>query len=174
MTETRRVHILRASESHIPAIVKLWKEFIDFHKDIDPFYTISKEGPARFAEYIREHLEKDDSLILVGLLGDDVVSYSIARVLKRPPVFDGGEYGDIVDLAVTSALRRKGIGEQMLDFMLEWFRSRGLSRVELRVAAGNQIGNTFWRKQGFQEFTSTLYREFGQEPRGTGLDNRKG
>jgi ribosomal protein S18 acetylase RimI-like enzyme len=61
----------------------------------------------------------------------------------------------------------------MLDFIMDWFRSRGLSRVELRVAAGNQVGSAFWRKQGFEEFTTTLYRELGQEPDGPGPDNRK-
>ncbi len=159
MTESENLYIAKALESHIPAIVELWKEFIDFHKDIDPFYARSKDGHVRFAEYVKELLKKDDSLVLVGLLGDDVVSYAIARVLKRPPVFEGAEYGDIVDLAVTSGRRRSGIGEQMLDSVFHWLRSRGLSRVELRVATGNQIARAFWRKQGFEEFTRTLSRE---------------
>jgi len=165
MTEEAGVLVQNASKSHIPDIVELWKEFIDFHKEIDPFYTRSRDGHVKFGEYVERLLGEDDSLVLVALLGENVVAYSIARVLKHPPVFDAGEFGDIVDLAVTAAHRRKGIGKQMLDSVLDWLKSRGLSRVELRVTPGNDIGYSFWRKHGFKECTHTLLRTLESDPK---------
>jgi ribosomal protein S18 acetylase RimI-like enzyme len=143
----------------------LWKEFIDFHKEIDPFYTRSRNGHIKFGEYVERQLDKKDSLVLVGLCGGKVVAYAISRILKHPPVLTAGQYGDIVDLAVTANHRRKGVGNLMLDSTVKWFQSRGLSRAELRVAPQNHIGYSFWRKHGFKECTHTLYRQLGSNQR---------
>jgi len=36
-------------------------------------------------------------------------------------------------------------GEGMLTEIPCWFRSRGIGKIELSVAAHNSIGNAFWR-----------------------------
>ena len=36
--------ILEANRSDLPEIVDLGKEFMDYHKDLDHFYTRSKDG----------------------------------------------------------------------------------------------------------------------------------
>lgn len=158
MTGGAKVLIQKASESHIPKIVELWKEFIDFHKGIDSFYTRSKDGHVKFGEYIGRLLTEDDSLVLVALHAEEVVGFGIARILEYPPVFEADKYGDLIDLGVTADYRRSGIGEMMLDSILEWYRSRGISRIELRVVPKNRIGYSFWRKHGFEECTHTLLR----------------
>jgi ribosomal protein S18 acetylase RimI-like enzyme len=161
MAQDMNVLVEKASKSHIPEIVELWKEFIDFHKDIDPFYTRSKDGHAKFGEYIEKLLSEDDSLVLVAVHAARAVGFGIARILKYPPVFEADQYGDLIDLAVTADHRRSGIGNMMLDSILEWYRSRGISRIELRVVPHNRIGYSFWRKHGFKECTHTLFRHLG-------------
>lgn len=136
----------------------MWKEFIDFHREIDPFYTRSRDGHVKFGEYIERLLGDDDSLALVALQANKVIGFGIARILKYPPVFEADEYGDLIDLAVTADHRRSGVGEMMLDSILKWYRSRGISRIELRVVPSNRIGYSFWRKHGFKQCTHTLLR----------------
>lgn len=152
------MEILPAAESHVPQIVELWKEFEDFHKEIDSFFSRSKDGHVKFGEFVQKQMDSDDSLVLVAVDGKDLIAYSISRISKYPPVFELDRYGDIIDLAVTSTHRRKGIGTEMLGKIYEWFKSRGIDRVELRVAARNRIGYSFWKKRGFEDYIHTLYR----------------
>ena len=44
------MEITEARENHIPEIAGLWKEFMDFHKDIDPRFPMCKEAANRILE----------------------------------------------------------------------------------------------------------------------------
>lgn len=147
---------MQAENTHIPAILGLWKELMDFHKDIDPLFTRSADGHVSMEEHIQELIQSEEAQVLVALDRTRVVAYSIAEILARPPVFQHRAFGAISDLAVTSEYRRKGIGEKMLQKMIKWFELHDLDRIELRVASRNEVGYAFWRKHGFQDYMHVL------------------
>jgi hypothetical protein len=60
------INYRQAIEKDIPAIVELWKEFIDFHKIRDSFFSRSKEGPENFGKFIAENLRKNDAIVYVA------------------------------------------------------------------------------------------------------------
>ncbi|MFB0563558.1 MAG: GNAT family N-acetyltransferase [Candidatus Lokiarchaeia archaeon] len=152
------MEIVRATFSHVSGIVELWKELMDFHKNIDSFFSRREDGHINFEKYVKELIESDDSLVLAALDEGHVVAYSISQISEYPPVFQIEKYGHIWDMAVKSDYRRKGIGGRMLAKILEWFEQRKINRIELRVVPKNQIGYSFWKKQGFKDYLHVLYR----------------
>jgi ribosomal protein S18 acetylase RimI-like enzyme len=150
--------IIPAASSHIPGIVTVWKELMDFHGDIDPFFARSRNGHIHFATYVRDLITSDDAQVLVAIDQGKVVAFSISYVHVYPPIFRVKRGGFISDLAVTSRYRRRGIGGKMLEKIVEWFASRGLDRIELRVAAHNEIGYNFWKKHGFEDYMHVMYK----------------
>ncbi|MGB2698537.1 MAG: GNAT family N-acetyltransferase [Candidatus Zixiibacteriota bacterium] len=146
-----------ATDAHIPEIIELWKEFIDFHKNIDPHFTRSPDGHLHFEKLVKDLIKAEDSLVLVAIEKGQIVAYSISKIGEYPPVFGHLRYGNITDLAVKTDYQRKGIGGKMLRRIFKWFESHNINRIELRVASGNQIGDSFWRKHGFKEFISLMY-----------------
>jgi len=157
-TNTESIDILPAQDVHIPEIIKIWKEFMDFHKDIDLFFARSADGHIHQEKHIRDLVQSEDAQILVAVHSGEVVAYSISEIHMRPPVFRNRTFGAISDLAVKSAYRRKEIGGKMLEKILEWFDSRDIHRIEVRVASENQIGCNFWKKHGFQDYMHSLYQ----------------
>jgi len=153
------VEIATATEAHVPQIVELWREFMDFHKDLDPRFPLRAEAPASYEKYLREQMQSPDWLVLVALEGDAVVGLTVAQIGKYPPIFERESNGYISEMAVKSGHRRAGIGERLLEMAFEWFRSRGIDRVELSVAARNPVGYPFWRKHGFRAYAHRLYRD---------------
>jgi len=115
-----RIHmmIIPATESHIPEIVEIWKEFMDFHSHLDLYFTRTDEGSSKFEEWLRSLMKSDNALVLTAKEDDQVIAYSLSQICKRPPLFTEIDYGYIYDLAVKSEYRRKGIGEQMLSEIL--------------------------------------------------------
>jgi GNAT superfamily N-acetyltransferase len=158
------VEIIHAQSAHIPAIIELWKEFMDYHMAIDPLFTRSDEGGKRFGNLIAELLDSDKVLVLTAIDERTVVGYAIAEVAMRPPVFRERRYGIISDMAVRSSYRRRGIGKQMLMEIYEWFHSKSIQRIELRVVTENEIGYSFWKKHGFMEYMHVLYLERKDTP----------
>ena len=153
------IEIATASETHVPQIVELWREFMDFHKDLDPRFPLRAEAPASYENYLREQMHSPDWLVLVALDGDTVVGLTVGQIMKYPPIFQRETYGYISEMAVKSDRRRQGVGELLLAKVFEWFKSKGVYRVELSVAARNPVGYPFWRKHGFTDYTHRLYRD---------------
>jgi len=104
-------------------------------------------------------MKSTEGLVMVALDGIKVVGYSIAEIQTAPPSFRRDKYGHSSDMVITASHRRKGIGEKMLSEILKWFQSKNIKRVELGIAAGNQMAWAFWNKQGFKVYRHTLYSE---------------
>lgn len=155
--ETKKVEITPAKDSHVSEIIEIWKEFMDFHKDIDPFFTRSEDGHVAMRTHVHDIIDSQDAQVLVALDNKHVVAYSIAEIHTRPPVFQQRTCGFISDLAVKSDYQRKGIGSRMVHTMVEWFASRGITRIELRVVSKNKVGYSFWKKHGFRDYMHDLY-----------------
>ena len=149
--------IIPAAESHLPEIVEMWKEFMDYHSDIDPYFARNEEGHSKFEEWVKELMKSDTARVLVALDHDQVAAYSLSQINQRPPLFEKVDYGYIYDLAVKKEYRRKGIGQQMVGEILGWFKSRQVDRIELMVLEKNQAAFSFWKKQGFEVFLNRMF-----------------
>ena len=154
------MEIALATDSHVPEIVELWKEFMDFHKEIDSNFSRSEDGHLSFENHLRDLMKSEDAHVLVALDKNSVVGYSLA-LIRNNPVFERDTYGAIDIMAVTAEYRRKRIGEQMLTRIYEWFASRNIDRIELSVAARNRVGYSFWKKHGFKDYRHRLYLQTG-------------
>ena len=131
---------------------ELWKEFIDFHKKRDPFFTRTADGHDRFGEFVLERIEKEDWLVLVAESEGEVVGHCLATIEEYPPVYINPRYGYVQDIAVTKKYRRSRIGRKFFDRMAAWFREQGVDRIELDVTATNDVSARFWREIGFGDF----------------------
>ena len=144
---------------HINEIIELWKELMDFHKNIDTYWSRREDGHTKYEKFLREMLESEDAIVLVAVGNERIVGYSSSWIRRYPPTLEHDTYGEITDMAVTAEYQRKGIGERMLKRICEWFESRNIDRIELSAAANNQKSYLFWKKHGFQDFLSRLYLE---------------
>ena len=152
------IEIVRTEEYHIPAINKLWLEFMRFHRDIDPVFTPRRGAVAGFErEHLRPFMNSENGLVLVALDGGHVVGYSLSEI-QETKALELEKLGYIHEVAVAAGYRRRGIGQKMLREILKWFGSSGIDRVELEVTARNQVSYSFWKKHGFTDYKHTLFR----------------
>ena len=154
------IEIIRAEEKHVTAIGKLWWEFMMFHQNLDHIFTPREGATISFEEnQVRRLMKSEDGMVLVAVDNGKVVGYSLSEIRVPNPGFHREKYGYIDDTAVTASHRRRGIGRIMLVEIMNWFRSKKIRRVELNTAAQNVLANSFWRKQGFEVYMQTLYKE---------------
>lgn len=151
------VEVIEPEESEIPGILEVWKDFMDIHAMLDPYYRRCEGCEKGMTDFILRCMREEDKLILVAKQGAEVIGYLIAEVVVRPPCFITSEYGSIVDLAVKEGQRRKGAGEALYAEALQWMRAKGVKRLELKISVGNDGAGTFWAKQGFKEHLRTMF-----------------
>ena len=153
------IEIIRAKEQHVADIGKLWLEFIRFHQEIDPIFTLVDNALEGFTkEMVRRLMKSPDGLVLVALDGEQAVGYSLSEINKSPRGLKRDNYGYVHHIAVTADYRRRGIAEKILGEIMKWFRSKNVKRVELDITTRNQVAYSFWEKHGFTDYMRKLYR----------------
>ena len=62
------MNIRKAKAEDLAGITEIWKEFMDYHKELDIFFTRSAEGHLNFKKFISSNLGNDEFLILVMVI----------------------------------------------------------------------------------------------------------
>ena len=79
----------------------------------------------------------------------------VARERPTPVAFAIMDFGDerahLVLLAVRPSHRRSGIGQRLVEWMLESARCAGIASIHLELRAGNDAARRFYRAMGFYE-----------------------
>ena len=156
---TGEVIIRKAVAEDVPSILELWKELMDFHKELDRIFSRSATGHEAFADFITGHISSESSCVLVAEAGTDIAGYCLAIIEKYPPVLEMHEYGLIQDIAVTGKCRHSGIGKRLLKEARIWFSKKGVHRIEARVSKSNRLATDFWTKMGFAPYLETVFLE---------------
>jgi len=100
--------------------------------------------PERWRKILAAGGELDNDLITVAEVGDQVVGHG--RMFTMP-----GTSAHVADLgmAIIARYRNQGIGSQMLAYLLDWARRKGLHKVTLGVFANNKRAIHIYEKIGF-------------------------
>jgi GNAT superfamily N-acetyltransferase len=133
---------------------------MDFHKAVDPIFTRSRGGHKAFAEYLRkEYIGGDRRRAWVAQAGQEVVGFCLGVIEDYPPVLVLKQHGLLEALGVGKRWRGKGVGEKLLKHARKWFCEKGMSRLEVRYSAANELAAGFYARMGFRPYLKTLFME---------------
>ena len=147
-----KVKIRKAKQADLMDIAELWKEFIDYHRNFDSFFTRSRNSIYYFKKYASSHITSKKSLVLIAKVRNKTVGYTISYLAKHPPVFVGNKHGFISDLMVSKDFRKSGLGKKLFKENVTWLKLKNIKRVELSVSVKNPSATKFWKKMGFETY----------------------
>lgn len=102
----------------------------------------SREGIAKF-------LEKNPTSNFVAVIDGEIVGVILCGM--------DGRRAYIYHTTVKEPLRGKGIGKALLAEVYKAIRAAGIRKNGLLVIKENEIGNAFWRSQGWEERKDVIY-----------------
>lgn len=114
--------------------------------DVDEVMEIEVKSftvPWSRAAYIEELLFNTAAMYFVAKLEDTVVSYAGIWVVL--------DEGHITNIAVHPEYRNYGIAQNMINTIIEFASSKGLSKVFLEVRTSNTAARKLYTKLGFIE-----------------------
>ena len=136
----------------VPEVMKLVKEMVDHHYELDPHYK-----PWNKYKDLKNHvirwLKERGTKTLVAEEGGEIIGYARGSVEKSPSYLASQNIGIIYDLLVSSHYRKQGIGGFLFDSLMDWFKTKKIGNIELKVDARNASGVAFWKKLGFKEYS---------------------
>lgn len=115
--------------------------------------------PDLFIEFIKRRLEEETMLLIVAWVDKTPVGYGLAfDVAEHSFMPEWTRAGYITQFLVSKSYRKHGVGKLLMDYINDWFRSRGLQKVLLNVDMDNKAGIRFWKSQGFEPYAMRMKR----------------
>jgi ribosomal protein S18 acetylase RimI-like enzyme len=100
-------------------------------------------------------LANPDACVLVGTIDDVVVGYAVAVI---EPLHDGSSLARVTDLYAQPEAREVGVGEQLLDAVIEWATERRCAGVDSLVLPGNRQTKNFFESFGLVARAIVVHR----------------
>jgi len=145
------IRVRPASLADYDALVALFDELDELHRQARPDFFRPFDGPARTRAQIEQWLTEPASTVLVAESGEGVIG--LAVVLTRPPAsFAGAVPRKVIELdnlVVRADQRGRRIGRHLLVAVVDWSRQCGASHVEVAVHAFNRDAKRFYEDFGF-------------------------
>lgn len=152
------VRVREASLYDYEAMIALFDELDEIHRQARPDLFRAFDGPARTREQIEQWLIAPNSTVLVAQSGQAVVG--LAVLLTRPAsLFAGAVPRRVVEvdnLVVRADQRGRHIGHRLLDAAREWSRRRQATHLEVAVHAFNRDARRFYEEFGFEPSVDRL------------------
>lgn len=120
-----------------------------------PVWSVREARPVPANGSLERDLVDDDSLVLAGTIDEVVVGYAVAHV---EPLRDGRILGVLTDVYVETEARAVGVGEALVDRVLEWCRERGCIGVDALALPGNRESKNFFETFGFTARALVVHR----------------
>jgi GNAT superfamily N-acetyltransferase len=115
-----------------------------------------REGrPAPREAALRSALESPDHEVAVGTLDGVAVGYGVVRVEK---LLDGGLLGVIDDIYVDPDARAVGVGETLMNHLIDWCLARGCFGVDSLALPGDRHTKNFFESFGLVARAIVVHR----------------
>lgn len=127
----------------------------------------TKDDYSKVLSAIKERAEsrfdaKDENIrILVAECDGELVGYAVGEIYEEGLTNDNGtgRMGLFDELYLDEKARGQGMGQKLLDEIIDWFRENDISRIKLHAYSWNKKAIDMYKRNGFNEY-AVSYEKF--------------
>lgn len=152
------VTIRQAVAADLQNVIALLDEVDELHRRALPWLFREVDSPNQ-TEFLEAYVSKPDHAMFLAVVPDASLVGVLCTFIRQParaPIVRPTLVAEIDTLAVTSALRRHGIGKRLVEAALVWAKAAGATRTELGAYEFNEAALAFWASVGFQTLSRRL------------------
>ena len=141
-------------------------ERVSIDKNIEDGYGLigTVDWKTRKAKHIDADVGINPDGIFVVEIDNQVVGYITTRINQTTKI------GEIPNLAVHPKFQHQGLGRQLIQASLDYFRQEGMHMAKIETLEQNPVGTTFYPKMGFIEIARQIHYVQPLNPEAPGQD----
>ena len=153
------IAIRRATSKDLKDIMSLARKLWDYHIPLDPLWRSGQQMRKHDRQWYRTKLRSKNFRVYVAEHKGKIIGFFSGQIRPSSRALRYRYQGFINQAYVKPAYQGLGIGKQLLDECITWFKSRKLDFVELHVDSRNIPGHHAWSKLGFKEYLKRMRRK---------------
>lgn len=135
----------------------LEKELINHERSISS--TIKEDEDLHYQDIPGLIADKANTKLLVMEKDGQLIACGFGQIREDERIFKQQYYGYIGMVSVTEAQRGKGYVREIINALIDWFKTKGMHDVKLQVFSKNAGAVKAYKKLGFEEFLTTMRLE---------------
>ena len=156
MPASQSIHIERALEADVPALIELLAELFAIESD----FSADRSKQRRGLELLLSQPD-DRAVVMVARSADRVVGMASAQLVISTA--EGAASAWIEDVVVRKDLRGQGVARLLLQDLLAWAERHGATRAQLLADNANRPALDFYRHIGWQPTQLAAWRRSLQD-----------
>ena len=146
-----------ATADDLPLVCHLARRAIEEQRDVRGGSMFARrEARAEPVEPSFETAHRaDDAVVIVGTIDRVVVGYGIAHIEE---LRTGERLAVVEDIFVESEARGVGVGEAVMNLLVEWATTRGCTGIDALVLPGNRESKNFFESFGLTARAIIVHR----------------
>ena len=146
-----------ATEEDISTLRAFEQELVGHERAVEP--TLMQEGHLTYYDIPELLKDTDKNVLLIAEWGEVPVGCGMGQIQENDACYNESNYGYIGLMFVDKQYRKKNIGGQIVNHLLEWFKTKGLKEVHLKMYATNGNAKFAYEKYGFRPYIEELRLE---------------
>ena len=146
-----------AARDDIPRLVELYGPALDEQINLREAWAVAEGLPEPIDQAFSALLDDQDSFLIVGTIDGLVFGLLWARIEPLLPQAAPERIGVVRLVYVEEVARTVGVGEAMLEAVLEQMRAMGVRRFDAIVSPGHRLAKNFFESAGFSARRITMY-----------------
>ena len=138
-----------ATERDLDVLVDLYRALEAEQTELKDMWPLADGLPEPAEASLKEMLEDAEVRIFVGTIDDYPLGFIATRSEELLPQAAGKRVASVRLVFTDPAARGVGVGEAMIDAVLEHYRARGFHRFDAHVLPGHRAAKNFFESAGF-------------------------
>jgi ribosomal protein S18 acetylase RimI-like enzyme len=153
--------IRRATRDDLKHVGRLGALLVAAHHEFDSrrFLAATDRTKEGYAAFLGSQLDEPDAAVFVAEVDANVIGYAYVAVESYDYMTLRGPAGLLHDIIVDPERRGHGVGRRLLEAVLAYVQSRGLSQLLLSTAERNEAAQRFFASAGFRRTMVEMTRE---------------
>ncbi|MHA7059903.1 N-acetyltransferase family protein [Aquimarina sp. M1] len=142
--------MLRSAKTEdLPILLDFEQKIIETEIPMDPTLVTSRKiNYYNLSEYIKS----DHTEVVVAEINGEIVGSGYGQIRDRNDFFKQNKMGYIGFMYVKEAYRGKGISQQIINYLSNWFETKDMEEIQLDVYDQNQRAIKAYQKAGFEKY----------------------
>ncbi len=118
--------------------------------------TLIQEGALEYYDIPQLIEDSENSIIIIAEVDNKPVGCGLGQIRKNEPYNNVPHYGYVGLMYVDEAQRGNKIGGSIIQELVDWFHSKKINEIRLKVYANNPAAVKAYEKYGFEHFVHEM------------------